>query len=81
MTDSLIPLPRWWNAGMALPTAKKEVSVRGSDTNGAWTITSGVWWQPYKGQSPTQGRWMCKDRQGKPMRLPESEDVDQWSYV
>ncbi len=79
--DLTIESPRWYNAGIAFPTPKKEVSVRGADTQGGWTITGGVWWQPYKGQSSTQGRWMCKDGAGKAMRLPESEDVDQWSYV
>lgn len=65
----------------ALPEAYKEVSVYGCDTQGQWKITGGVWWQPYKGQPHNKGRWMCKDGQENPMRLPESEDVDDWTYV
>lgn len=71
----------WRPALTVVPDANKEVAVRGEDWAGKWSITGGVWWQPYKGQSHKQGRWMQKDGLGKPMRLPESDEVDEWAYI
>lgn len=71
----------WIDISATLPAVMKEVAVKGGDTQGEWRITGGVWWQPYKGQLHTKGRWMQKDGLGKPMRLPESDDVTHWRNI
>jgi hypothetical protein len=83
MTNDLIDeKPRWMPCPGYLPDAMREVAVKGRDTQGEWHITGGVWWQPYRIQPHHhKGRWMQKDGAGKPMRLPESDDVTDWMYV
>ena len=78
---SLDDNPLWVPTKNALPEYGLEVAVRGFDTQGEWRINGGVWWQPYKGQSHSQGRWMKYDERKKPVRLTESDDVTEWTYV
>lgn len=78
-TTDLIAERTWHKANRVLPPVMQEVAVRGCDTMGSWVIYKDVWWQPYKGQPDTKGRWMYKNENGIVNRLPESDDVDEWS--
>lgn len=79
--DTSLSTHSWFRSDKVLPDAMREVSVRGGDFLGSWTITGGVWWQPYKGQPHNKGRWMQKNGVDIANRLPESDEVEEWKYV